>query len=80
LLPEFPGRAFEVHDVFAPGSRAFKSQMAGSSASVTVRNFPLTVAEIRKKYGVKDGGSAYLFAATLRNGERRIIRAGKTGE
>jgi 16S rRNA G966 N2-methylase RsmD len=77
LIPEFPGRAFEVQRVFAPGERTFKSQMAGSKANVAVRNFPLTVAEIRKAYRVKEGGSAYLFAATLYGGERRIIKAAK---
>ncbi|MDR0712488.1 MAG: class I SAM-dependent methyltransferase [Prevotellaceae bacterium] len=77
LLTEFPGRAFEVQHVFTPRERSFKSQMAGSKANITVRNFPLTVAEIRKKYGIKEGGSTYLFAATLCNGERRIIKAEK---
>jgi 16S rRNA G966 N2-methylase RsmD len=77
LLPEFPGRAFEVQRVFAPSERSFKSQMAGSRANVAVRNFPLTVAEIRKTYRIKEGGSVYLFAATLYGGERRIIEATK---
>ncbi|MDR1341810.1 MAG: class I SAM-dependent methyltransferase [Prevotellaceae bacterium] len=77
LLPDFPGRAFEVEHVFSLGEQAFKLQVAGSSANVAVRNFPLTVAEIRRKYKIGEGGSAYLFAATLRNGERRIIKAAK---
>ncbi|MDR3366424.1 MAG: class I SAM-dependent methyltransferase [Prevotellaceae bacterium] len=77
LLPEFPGRAFEVENVFAPSERLLKSQLPGSKANVAVRNFPLTVAEIRRRYRVKEGGSAYLFAATLLNGERRIIKAAK---
>lgn len=77
LQPEFPGRAFEVQHVFAPGDRSLKAQLAGSAANVAVRNFPLTVAQIRKAYKVKEGGSAYLFAATLYGGERRIISAAK---
>ena len=77
LHPEFPGRAFAVQQVSAPGDRALKSQLAGSQANVAVRNFPLSVAEIRKAYRVKEGGSAYLFAATLYGGERRIISAVK---
>jgi predicted O-methyltransferase YrrM len=77
LLPEFPGRTFEVERIFSPNEPSFKLQVVGSSANVAVRNFPLTVAEIRQKYRIREGGSAYLFAATLRGGERRIIKAKK---
>jgi len=29
-----------------------------------VRNFPLTVAELRKKTGIAEGGTGYLFGTT----------------
>jgi 16S rRNA G966 N2-methylase RsmD len=77
LLPEFPGRTFEVQHIFSPSEPSFKQQMAGSSANIVVRNFPLTVAEIRRKYKIKEGGSTYLFAATFYNGVKRIIKAEK---
>jgi hypothetical protein len=77
LLPDFPGRAFEVQQVFSPSEASFKQQMAGSSANIVVRNFPLTVAEIRRRYKIKEGGSTYLFAATFHNGVKRIIKAEK---
>ena len=34
-------------------------------ANITVRNFPLSVAEIRQKSGIQEGGDTYLFATTL---------------
>jgi hypothetical protein len=77
LLPEFPGRAFEVRHVFSPGEPSFASQMAGGRANIVVRNFPLTVAEIRRKYKIKEGGSAYLLAATFYSGAKRIVKAEK---
>jgi predicted O-methyltransferase YrrM len=76
-LPEFPGRAFEVEHVFSPSEQPFKQQVVGSCANVSVRNFPLTVAEFRRKYKVKEGGSVYLFAVTLRGGEKRVVKAAK---
>ena len=35
--------------------------MGGTKANITTRNFPMTVAEIRKKHKIKDGGATYLF-------------------
>ncbi|MDR0414427.1 MAG: class I SAM-dependent methyltransferase [Prevotellaceae bacterium] len=77
LLPDFPGRAFEVQQVFSSGEPLFKQQIVGSNANVAVRNYPLTVAEIRRRYKIGEGGSVYLFAATLCGGERRIVKAAK---
>ena len=33
-------------------------------ANITVRNFPETVAQIRQKTNLKEGGNLYLFATT----------------
>jgi hypothetical protein len=38
-----------------------------------VRNFPMTVAELRMKLKLGDGGSVYLFATTLSDGSKAII-------
>ena len=44
-------------------------------ANLTVRNFPTTVAELRKKLKLKEGGDIYLFATTLNNGEKVLIKS-----
>ena len=46
-------------------------------ANVTVRNFPATVAELRKRLHLTEGGDTYLFASTLNNGQKVIIRCEK---
>jgi hypothetical protein len=46
-------------------------------ANITVRNFPLSVAEIRKKYKIKDGGDDYLFFTTNPNGEKIVVQCRK---
>ena len=46
-------------------------------ANITVRNFPLTVAEIRKRSRVKEGGDIYLFATTLADEQKVIIKTKK---
>ena len=46
-------------------------------ANISVRNFPLKVAELRKKLQLADGGDAYLFATTLANGKRVLLKGMK---
>jgi len=41
--------------------------------NLAVRNFPQTVAELRKKLSLREGGDQYLFATTLLNGDKRLI-------
>ncbi|MBQ5524688.1 MAG: SAM-dependent methyltransferase, partial [Paludibacteraceae bacterium] len=41
--------------------------------NLTVRNFPTSVAEIRKNIGVKEGGDIYLFATTLMEYSKRVV-------
>ncbi len=35
--------------------------MGLTKANITTRNFPISVAELRKKHKIKDGGNRYLF-------------------
>ena len=46
-------------------------------ANITVRNFPATVAELRKRIKLAEGGDTYLFASTLNDGQKILIRCGK---
>lgn len=43
-------------------------------ANITVRNFPLSVDELRKRTKIVDGGTIYLFATTLEMGIRYLSR------
>lgn len=70
---DFPGRRFRV-----TGSRTFSKQDLKQiardipQANITIRNFPSTVQELRKKLKIKEGGDRYLFVTTLKN-EQHII-------
>ncbi|WP_313786494.1 THUMP-like domain-containing protein [[Muricauda] lutisoli] len=57
---DFPGRRFEIHQLLPYSKKSLKT-IAVSKANITTRNFPLSVAEIRKKHNIKDGGNRYLF-------------------
>lgn len=78
LALDFPGRVFEVES-FAPFNKRVKQTLLSDvdSASIAVRNFPLTVAELRKALKIRDGDGIYLFATTLKGEKRVVIRTKK---
>jgi hypothetical protein len=74
LKNDFPGRVFEVEDVFSPNKHHLRNFVSSNpQANIGVRNYPDSVAEIRKKTGIKEGGNRYVFAATLNDGQRKWI-------
>ena len=79
LCNSFPGRRFEIVGISSMNKKELRKALAGmEQANITVRNFPLTVAELRKRLKLKDGGDVYLFATTLAQGEHVLIIAKKT--
>ncbi len=78
LVADFPGRIFEV-EAFAPFNKKVKQTLLSDvdNASIAVRNFPLTVAELRKALKIRDGDGIYLFATTLKGEKRVVIRTKK---
>ena len=73
---DFPGRCFQIIGVVA-FKRSWNKKWALEKANVTQRNFPLAVAEIRKRFKLADGGDEYLFFTTLSKGEKVVIRCKK---
>lgn len=72
LMEGFPGRIFEVDDWAVFGKKA-KAMLTGiDRASLAVRNFPMTVAELRRSLKIGDGDQVYLFGTTLSN-ERKVL-------
>lgn len=77
-LVDFPGRCFKVIEYCGFGKKELKAFLKDvDKANLTVRNFPTTVADLRKKLKLKEGGDLYLFATTLANGERILIKSTK---
>ena len=60
----FPGRRFTILSVFKYNKKLLKRNFKSKSANITTRNFHDSVAEIRKKTGIKEGGNDYLFFTT----------------
>jgi hypothetical protein len=73
LVSHFPGRIFEVITTFPLQKEAINQWISTRKANVTVRNFPFSVAEIRRKFRLEDGGEDYLFATTFADDSKRMI-------
>lgn len=77
-VADFPGRMFVVDTVGGFGKKELKQLAASlSRANLTVRNFPASVAELRKRLRLAEGGDAYLFATTLNDNRHVLIRCRK---
>lgn len=72
IVEDFPGRVLRIESVVGLKSKEIKA-LRGSKGNITVRNFPLTVAQIRKKTGIIEGGDKYLFATTLKDKSVKIL-------
>lgn len=70
----FPGRSFVVERVTTMNKGELRKTLAGiEKANIATRNFPLTVAELRKRLKIKDGGDVYIFATTTAEGEHLLL-------
>ena len=70
----FPGRSFVVECVTTMNKSELRKALVGiEKANIATRNFPLTVAELRKRLKIKDGGDVYIFATTTAEGEHLLL-------
>ena len=63
LLPNFPGRVWEVCTPDTPLRQC----------NIVIRNYPLTPDQLKKKLKVRDGGDLYIIASRLGNKPMHVI-------
>lgn len=70
----FPGRSFSIERITTLNKRELRQALAGiETANIATRNFPLSVAELRKRLKLKDGGDVYIFATTTAEDEHLLL-------
>ena len=78
--PDFPGRLFNVVDTFTFNKQDLKRlSSVVTKANLTVRNFPMQVADLRKRLKINEGGDDFLFATTLNDNSKVLILCKKLG-
>ena len=70
---EFPGRCFKIKEVFPYSKREVLKKFSNSKANITIRNFPESVAQLRAKFKIKDGGELFLFFTTNADNKKIVI-------
>ena len=70
----FPGRQFLIEKRTSMNKRELKAALADvDQANITVRNFPMSVAELRKRLKLKEGGDVYIFATTISDEGHQLL-------
>ncbi len=79
-VPDFPGRRFQVVATTSMNKKELRQNLSDvTQANITVRNFPLTVQQLRQKLKLKDGGDVYIFATTVSDGSHKLFLCRKIG-
>ena len=73
-IADFPGREFRVTAVTSMNKQELKQALKDiRQANIAVRNFPMSVADLRKRLKLSEGGNDYIFATTLTEGKKVLI-------
>lgn len=74
VVADFPGRCFMIEKMTSMNKRELKEALVGiRQANISVRNFPLSVAELRKRLKLQDGGDTYIFATTMADKGHQLL-------
>ncbi len=78
LIEHFPGRSFRLVAVSSFNKKELRRTLSAiKKANLAVRNFPMSVADLRKKLKIKEGGTDYLFATTDANNNHLLLLCAK---
>lgn len=78
LIPDFPGRVFNVLSVEEFSNRSINNlRKKIDKANISARNFPMSVNELRHRLSIDDGGDKYIFGVTLKDDKRALIICSK---
>lgn len=75
-LINFSGRCFKVEKQIVFNKNEIQ-RLQLTKANITTRNFPDSVANIRKKFKIKDGGNNYLFFTTDYHNNKIVLVCSK---
>lgn len=79
-IEDFPGRRFQISSISSMNKQELRTALKEvERANISVRNFPLSADQLRKKLKLKDGGDVFIFATTMSNGEHRLFICRKIG-
>ena len=72
-LIDFPGRSFIIENNIIYDKKKIKKLVGNENANITIRNFPKSVAQIRKETKIKEGGNLFIFFTTNLENKQIVI-------
>jgi hypothetical protein len=63
LGEDFPGKVFQVSSFVKP-DKHLRKIFPGEKANIALRNYPMSVEELKKKTGLKEGGEMFLLGCS----------------
>ena len=79
LVKNFQGRIFKIEGVCKLDKKEITHYLPKNKANITIRNFPLSVKQIREKLKLSEGGYTYLFATMDAKNQKIVIVCKKVG-
>lgn len=74
FIYDFPGRSFVIDCVTSLNKRELRRSIGSlRQANITVRNFPVTVTDLRKRLRLTDGGDTYIMATTTEEQKSHLL-------
>ena len=73
LIHDFPGKIFELTHIAKADKKEIRKRFPDLIVNVITRNYPLSAPQLKKKFGLKDGGDQFLIATTLMNGKKELL-------
>tara|TARA_Y100000385_G_scaffold291166_2_gene367608 strand:+ start:24496 stop:25677 length:1182 start_codon:yes stop_codon:yes gene_type:complete len=70
---DFPGKIYEISNVFPYHKKTLKQHIGGSKANVKTRNFPEKTDALKKQFKLSDGGDSFLFFTSCQK-EKLLIQ------
>ncbi|WP_299672535.1 class I SAM-dependent methyltransferase [uncultured Polaribacter sp.] len=77
VLIAFPGRTFKIEYMLPYDKKKIKRLLPENKANITTRNFPKTVAQIRKETKIKEGGTIFIFFTINKKGQLIVLICSK---
>lgn len=76
-LSDFPGRSFLIEKVVPYSKSEIRTALSFKKANIAIRNFPESVATLRKKWKIAEGGDVYLFFVRNMDDVKKMIVCSK---
>ena len=74
LKNDFPGKIYELIEFIKPDKKSLKKRFKEGKVNVMAKNYPLGANEIKKKFGLKDGGEETLvFCEIIESGKMAFV-------